>query len=143
MRFPFRKQWLLWRTGRHLQRSAPHTAAMLIIFARLYAGEAILSREQSSRIAAVARRGAAWLTGFVMSLAAHLMASARRVARPYRSVVHCRAQAAKRAGPAAGRLPFPGGPGRDSHAAVARNTPPQRVKPPRSRRIPASATAAK
>jgi hypothetical protein len=43
----YRRHWLLRRIGRELCRSDPHLAAMLAIFARLYAAEAIVSTEQA------------------------------------------------------------------------------------------------
>ena len=61
MRFPYRRQWLLRRMNRSLSRSDPHLAAMLAIFARLTAGEAITSKEQSTSPGARAWRGLAWL----------------------------------------------------------------------------------
>jgi hypothetical protein len=47
MRITCRQHWLLRRTDRRLRRADPHLAAMLAIFARLYIGEAIVSREQA------------------------------------------------------------------------------------------------
>lgn len=49
MRFPFRQSWQLRVIERGLRRSEPHLAVMLAIFARLNAGEAIVSREQARR----------------------------------------------------------------------------------------------
>ena len=63
MRFPYRQQWLLRRMNRSLCRSDPHLAAMLAIFARLTASEAITSQEQATTPGARARRGLIWLEG--------------------------------------------------------------------------------
>ena len=49
MRFPFGQSWQLRVIERGLRRSGPHLAVMLAIFARLNAGEAIVSREQARR----------------------------------------------------------------------------------------------
>lgn len=46
MRISYRQHLVLRRTGRRLRQSDPHLAAMLAIFARLAAGEAIISTEQ-------------------------------------------------------------------------------------------------
>jgi predicted RNase H-like nuclease (RuvC/YqgF family) len=46
MNTPYRRNRILRRIGRQLRRSDPHLAAMLAIFARLTAGEAIDSWEQ-------------------------------------------------------------------------------------------------
>lgn len=45
MRLPFRHSWQLRRIERRLCRSEPHLAAMLVIFARLSAGEAATGLE--------------------------------------------------------------------------------------------------
>ena len=45
MTIPGRRRWVLWRLERGLRRSDPHLAAMLVIFARLAADEAITSTE--------------------------------------------------------------------------------------------------
>jgi hypothetical protein len=47
MRVPCRQRWVLWRLSRDLRRSDPHLAAILAIFGRLNAGEAIDSNEQA------------------------------------------------------------------------------------------------
>jgi hypothetical protein len=47
MRLPYHRYWVLPRISRGLRRSDPHLAAMLAIFARLTAGEAITSWDQS------------------------------------------------------------------------------------------------
>jgi hypothetical protein len=49
MRIPFRAPWRLRALERELRRTEPHLAAMLAIFAKLNAGEAIVSREQAHR----------------------------------------------------------------------------------------------
>ena len=81
MRYPYRRQWLLRRIKpRGLCRSDPHLAAMLAIFARLTAGEAITSKEQSTspgtRVA-----GLAWLEGAAVHAAVALFACAGRALR--------------------------------------------------------------
>ncbi|MGH3237847.1 MAG: hypothetical protein ACRDOH_32225 [Streptosporangiaceae bacterium] len=60
MTMPYRRQRLLRRMDRKLCRSDPHLTAMLAMFARLNAGEAITSREQAHPGTRV-RRGLAWL----------------------------------------------------------------------------------
>jgi hypothetical protein len=47
MKIPYRRRWLLRRMDRRMRRSDPHLAAMLAIFARLYASEVIISQEQA------------------------------------------------------------------------------------------------
>jgi len=47
---PGRRRWVLWHMERGLRRSDPHLAAMLAIFARLAAGEAIGSIEQRNAV---------------------------------------------------------------------------------------------
>jgi hypothetical protein len=98
MRFPYRRQWLLRRMNRALCRSDPHLAAMLAIFARLTAGEAITSQEQSTSPGARARRGLAWIGRAAVHLAAALIACAGRILR--RAARGC-AAAQRRAGAAA------------------------------------------
>lgn len=56
MRIPYRQHWLLQRMNRRLRRSDPHLAALLAIFARLYAGEAIVSEQATSPAARLWRR---------------------------------------------------------------------------------------
>lgn len=68
MRMPYRQQRLLRRAGRGLCRSDPHLAAMLAIFARLTAGEAITSREQAHRDTRL-QRGLAWLADAIAGIA--------------------------------------------------------------------------
>jgi hypothetical protein len=81
MRIPYRQQWLLRRTNRRLRRSDPHLAAMLGIFARLYAGEAIISREQAASPAARLWRRLIRLAVMVACTAAGVIACTRRTAR--------------------------------------------------------------
>lgn len=83
MWIPYRRRWTLWRTERRLRRSAPHLAAMLAIFARLTAGEAIASREQAGRADRI-RRAAAWLRRGLAAAAAWLSGCGRRVRRRLR-----------------------------------------------------------
>ncbi len=59
MMFRCHQRWVLWRMDHRLRRSDPHLAAMLAIFAKLYAGEAIPGR-----------RPAGWLGGLVLRLLA-------------------------------------------------------------------------
>jgi hypothetical protein len=61
MRLSFRQWWRLRRIQRRLRRSEPHMAAMLAIFTRLTAGEAIISREQACRPAGRVSHVLAWL----------------------------------------------------------------------------------
>ena len=77
---PFRQFWQLRAIERGLRRSAPHTAAMLAIFARLTAGEAIASREQVHPPGSRLRRTLAILAGAIAGLAACLTAIGRRAA---------------------------------------------------------------
>lgn len=49
MRFPFRECWKLRAIERELRLSEPHLAGMLTIFAKLNAGEAVISGEQADR----------------------------------------------------------------------------------------------
>ena len=81
MQFPYRRQWFLRRMSRDLRRSDPHLAAMLAIFARLTAGEAITSEEQSTSPGARAWRGLAWLGWATVHVAAALIACAGRILR--------------------------------------------------------------
>jgi len=91
------------RIDRSLRRADPHLAAMLAIFARLYAAEAILSQEQPGpgRI----RRALAWLAGALITLAAWTL----RAARAARATWTLRAAGAARAARAAVRGRFRGG----------------------------------
>jgi hypothetical protein len=81
MQFPYRPQWLLRRMSRDLRRSDPHLTAMLAIFARLTAGEAITGEEQSTSPGARAWRGLTWLGRASVHLAAALIARAGRILR--------------------------------------------------------------
>ena len=81
MQFPYRRQWPLRRMSRDLRRSDPHLAAMLAIFARLTAGEAITSEEQSTSPGARAWRGLAWLGWATVHVVAALIACAGRILR--------------------------------------------------------------
>lgn len=78
MRIPYRQHWLLQRTDRRLRRSDPHLAAMLAIFARLYAGEAVVSREQATSPAASLWRRLIVLAVMVACAAAGVIAGLAR-----------------------------------------------------------------
>ena len=67
MRLLYRRQRLLRRIECGLRRSDPELAAMLAIFAQLYAGEVLASPEQPIPV-----RRMAWLRGAVARLAAGL-----------------------------------------------------------------------
>lgn len=81
MQFPYRRQWLLRRISRGLRRSDPHLTAMLAIFARLTAGEAITSEELSTSPGARVWRGLIWLGRATAHVAAALIACAGRILR--------------------------------------------------------------
>jgi hypothetical protein len=81
MRIPYRQHWLLRRTNRRLRRSDPHLAAMLAIFARLYAAETIMSQEQAARPGARAWRRLAGLVKMMIRAVAGLIACAVRAFR--------------------------------------------------------------
>lgn len=81
MRIPCRRHWLLRRMNRRLCRSDPHLAAMLAIFARLYAAEAIMSKEQAAWPGTRAWRRLAGLAGTAVRAAAVLVAAAVRAFR--------------------------------------------------------------
>ncbi|MGH3419114.1 MAG: hypothetical protein ACRDOD_05885 [Streptosporangiaceae bacterium] len=66
MKFSYHQGWALRRLGHGLRLSDPHLAAMLTIFARLTAGEAIASREQARPAGDRIRRGLLWL-GYAMA----------------------------------------------------------------------------
>lgn len=55
MKMLCRRLWLLRRMDRSLRRSDPRLAVMLAVFARLYADEAITSRDQAHRDTRVRR----------------------------------------------------------------------------------------
>lgn len=82
MRIPYRQHWLLRRMNRRLCRSDPHLAAMLAIFARLYAAEVIASQEQAIRPDARAWRGLVRLTKTVACAVVGLIACVRRICCP-------------------------------------------------------------
>jgi len=67
MQLLYRRQRLLRRIERGLRRSDPELAAVLAIFAQLYAGEVLASPEQPIPV-----RRMAWLRGAVARLAAGL-----------------------------------------------------------------------
>ena len=79
MWIPGRQRWILRRTEGRLRRSCPDLAAMLAIFTRLTAGEAIESREQLGW-AYWGGRGLAWLGLLLAATASGLSAGARWVA---------------------------------------------------------------
>jgi hypothetical protein len=81
MRISCRKRWLLQRTSRRLRRSDPHLAAMLAIFARLYVGEVIVSREQAASQAARRWRRPIRLAIMVACTAAGVTARTGRAVR--------------------------------------------------------------
>jgi hypothetical protein len=70
MKIPCRQYWVLWRMSRGLCRSDPHLAAMLAIFARLSAGEAIARKERAATSGSRLRRGPAWLRCALTAVAA-------------------------------------------------------------------------
>jgi hypothetical protein len=80
MQFPYRRQRLLRRIERGLRRSDPQLAAMLAVFAQLYASEVLASPEER----ATAHR-MAWLGGAVSRLAAGLSSAAAALSRAARA----------------------------------------------------------
>jgi hypothetical protein len=76
MYIPYHQRRLLRRAERGLRRSDPHLAAMLMIFARLYARETLVSPEQPVRV-----RAAAWLLSAVVCLAGGVSGAARALSR--------------------------------------------------------------
>lgn len=84
MKLPFRQSWQLRRIERELRRSELHLAGMLAIFAKLNAGETILSREQEHRpgfvlaVLAGIVAGCAAAGRWVLGRAARLCSGARR-----------------------------------------------------------------
>jgi hypothetical protein len=76
----YRQRWLLRRMERGLCRSDPHMAAMLAIFARLTADEAITSAEQAHRGTKL-RHGLARLADALVSVTAWLADYAGRMSR--------------------------------------------------------------
>lgn len=81
MRLPFREVWRLRRIECRLRRSEPHLAAMLAIFARLNAAEAIISREQARPSGIRAWRVLAVLAGTMAGLLAGVAAIRRWASR--------------------------------------------------------------
>jgi hypothetical protein len=69
MRSPYRESWRLRGIERELRRTEPHLVAMLAIFARLNAGEAMLSAERVRRPGAWVRLVPALLMGAITALA--------------------------------------------------------------------------
>jgi Protein of unknown function (DUF3040) len=80
MQIPYSQQRLLRRIERRLRRSDPRLAAMLAIFAQLYASEVLASPEQRARA-----RWIAWLRGAVARLAVVLSACAGTLFRAARA----------------------------------------------------------
>jgi hypothetical protein len=83
MSVPYRQARALRRIDRRLGRSDPHLAAMLTIFARLYASEVIVSTEQARHVRlsawpAMAVAGAAACARWLFRRAASACAAARR-----------------------------------------------------------------
>jgi hypothetical protein len=76
MQTPYRQQRRLWRIERTLSRSDPRLAAMLGIFAQLYADELLSSSEQEPGV-----RRRAWLLAAVIRLAGWLSACAAALSR--------------------------------------------------------------
>src|SRR5437764_8816511 len=81
MTFPGRQQWILWRLEHVLRRSDPHLAAMLAIFARLTADEAIASTEQSDAARCRIRGGLAGVVRVLAAVAAGVSVCAHRAMR--------------------------------------------------------------
>ena len=81
MTIPGRRRWVLWRLERGLRRSDPHLAAMLVIFARLAADEAITSTEQRYATRRWIRCGLAGLSRVLAAVAASVSVCVRRAMR--------------------------------------------------------------
>lgn len=79
MTIPGHRRWVLWHIGRGLRRSDPHLAAMLAIFVRLTAGEAITSIEQSDTAHRWIRRSLARLGRALAAAAACTRRAMRRI----------------------------------------------------------------
>lgn len=77
MRLPYQRQRVLRRMNRGLRRADPHLAAMLAIFARLTAHEAIASWEQPDPAGTRMRRSLARLGSAMAAVVAGLVACAR------------------------------------------------------------------
>lgn len=83
MSLPYRQRRRLWRTRRTLRLSEPRLAAMMIMFARLNAGEAMPDRER-------VRRRLPWLAhALAHAVWAVLRWCARVIASCGRAVVSC------------------------------------------------------
>lgn len=80
MTIPGHRRWVLWRLAGTLRRSDPHLAAMLAIFTRLTAGEAIASREQAGLAVWIGHR-LGWLGRVVTAVGACVSGCARRIMR--------------------------------------------------------------
>ncbi len=80
MQLPYHQQRLLRRIDRTLRRSDPRLAAMLAVFAQLYAGDVLASPEQRARV-----RRAARLLAAVAGLAARAGACAGALSRAARA----------------------------------------------------------
>ena len=85
MKLPYPQFLLLRGIERAFRRTDPHTVAMLALFARLYAGEAIASHEQARSPASRVWHLVARLASVLVSLAAGLAAASRR---PFRRPLH-------------------------------------------------------
>ena len=81
MTIPGWRRWVLWRLECGLRRSDPHLAAMLAIFARLTADEAIISTEQRVAARRWIRRSLAGLGRVLAAVAAGVSVCARRAMR--------------------------------------------------------------
>ena len=86
MRLPFRHFRQLRGIERGLRRSEPHMAAMLAIFARLNAGEAITSIEQAPSVAIRMGRSLAVLAGVIAALVSVARWIFRRIAGGWAAV---------------------------------------------------------
>jgi len=95
MRLPLRQSWRLRGIERELVRSAPHLGAMLAIFARLTAGEAVTGREQLSPpgnwVGLVLVMLADAMTCLLAAMCRHLRQAARLPSRARRLVRTVRA----------------------------------------------------
>lgn len=100
MNVPWRQRWLLRRIDHGLRRSDPHMAAMLAIFARLYACEAIVSSEQTGLRRMRVWRDLARLRGGAAGIAWYLAACVRRIYRQVASACAAVCLALRRNAPA-------------------------------------------
>jgi hypothetical protein len=97
MRLPFRQSWQLRGIEAGLRQSDPRLAAMLVIFAKLSAGETVPSHEQVHRpgnwvrpvlvVLAGAMRCLAAAVGWVPGQTARLGASVRQLGRAMKSPI--------------------------------------------------------